>query len=101
MQGELWILKVCEGILEHVHGMGRRIREVYIPKLDISFNVVDGKINCFKSYKGRYAKAALISSNFEVPDDVVNCVRKFIEAEEELGATKRWFEGISGGMDSI
>ena len=49
---EMWSIKITESVLSMVHGQFEIIREFYIPKHGIAFNVVDDNVHVFSVYEG-------------------------------------------------
>ena len=89
MKGEIWITKICDGVLDWNHGNFRSIHEVYIPKKKITFNA-EGDGHCFKSGRNRYNEEAVKIGDIEVPDQIVNKLLAHIK-NKKLDDIKKWF----------
>ena len=56
IQGEIWEISVCEGFMDAIHGGGHRIRELFIPAWNASFNATGGEVNVVSEViRERYA----------------------------------------------
>ena len=52
---EIWSLYITEGLMGAIHGSYHRIRELYVPALDLSINLEGRGMNVFFSNGKRYA----------------------------------------------
>lgn len=85
MKAQLWKINVCEGVMEMVHGMGRSILEIYIPKANISLNAEGSSINYFKTYKDRYKqKGSFMVKKIDLPDKIADKLIGQIESEKRF-----------------
>jgi hypothetical protein len=90
VKAEIWSLKVCQGTVDKSHGFGRRIREIHLPSLGISMNVVDDRLCCFRENgKSRYDGATLLGCvNF--PSRIVDTAVNMLEATDSMNLEKNF-----------
>lgn len=67
VKAEIWSLIICEGVMDMVHGGGRRISELYVPTAGIVINSVDRKVSCFRENGDRYKKSDKFTTNNSHP----------------------------------
>ena len=90
VEAELWNVFICDGIMSMIHGSYESLREYYIPKHDISFNIHHEKLNVFRPHKGRYAVSETITNqpmkfgNVKISKDFVESLEKYLILNEEL-----------------
>jgi hypothetical protein len=86
MKAELWSIEICSGPLEMAHGFKQKILEVYIPCFNISLNIAEDKINCFRTYEGRYSgnKRTTLVKEFDFPDHIAGAILAYIFSTEKF-----------------
>ena len=63
VKAEIWSLIIHEGVMDMLHGGGRRVSELYIPSSGIVINSVDGRVCCFRDDGSRYKKPGKLTTN--------------------------------------
>jgi hypothetical protein len=97
VKAELWKLYVTDGVLSMVHNNYFLIKEYYIPKYKISFNVVNDKVNVFYSedrYKIKENKNLLDIPNIDpnptkikdikIPEGFAKNLKKYLDLKEKI-----------------
>ena len=85
MKAEVWNVKTCDSILDHVHNFYRMIIEFYIPKEKISFNYTDNNLVVFISDGKRYNRGGCIKvKDIEIDTDVISMLIQYIELKSKL-----------------
>lgn len=93
MKAEIWEIKICEGVLGASHGMYKTIKELYIPEINVSLNIVNETINCFLSYSDRYkGKDVKKVEDVEIEENDVNIIAKYVTAKYELSVIYKQFK---------
>lgn len=83
---ELWIVEICEGALDMVHGNFQHIREIYIPKHKVSVNIVNSGLHAFiNTDSGRYDREGCSKiDDICLPEDFIRDVVKYAKMTESL-----------------
>lgn len=82
---EMWKVFVCDGALDMVHGGGSYIEEFYVPKYNISFNIVNHKINVFKTYDERYhSSGSEKQGDFKIPEKLAKTLKSYLEIRKKM-----------------
>jgi hypothetical protein len=90
MKAKVYRLDICDGVMDQIHGNGRKICEIFIPELNIAFNIEA----CFEiAYEDRYKGAhARCVEEIDVPDEIVRNLKSYINAKKRLQKSEKWFE---------
>lgn len=94
MKAKLYTLKVSESSFASVHGQIFEIQEIFIPELNIAFNIVDNKINVFEvDEKARryYRENSRFIKDIDVPSRLIGSMRTYLEAKAKLERIKPQF----------
>lgn len=90
-EGILYEISVSEGIMDAIHGRSQRIREIYLPDHDITFNMANDTLNAFRDsrYKPSTSKGFIdpnpvMVANIEVPDEIVVGLKMMLGEERSL-----------------
>ena len=96
VKAELWELYVCEGVIGMVHNNYFAIKEYYIPKYKISFNVVNDDVNVFYS-KDRYeirednnlldipkSPSPTKIKDVKIPESFAKDLKKYLDLKEKI-----------------
>lgn len=98
MKAEIYSIKICNSMMEKVHGYYREIIEVYLPSKKITFNEGDDMFNCFTSDRSRYKDAVKVGE-IEIPKAMVQAMVNYILACRRLKKTKQWFKRCVSGRN--
>jgi len=96
MRAELWIVKVCDGVMGHVHGQYFQVIELYVPGMNIALNTING-INCFRpeNYSERYGQEDSVKvHDMEISDETVKHFEEYINACSLIEDIAVWFDNM-------
>lgn len=75
IKAEIWKINICGSAVDMVHNNYQTIHELYIPSYNISCNLADGYLHCFKSDLHRYKDIEIKSKKVKS----VNIPTEFVE----------------------
>jgi len=86
IKAEIWEIQICGSAVEMVHNAYQTITEIFIPSEEISCNLADGCLHCFKTYDGRYKNNGenILVKETTVPLIFVRKAKEYIKIQEEL-----------------
>ena len=93
LKAELYEIEVSEGIIASIHGCKMKIREIYVPKYNLSFNTGynNEAFNCFSTYGGRYKDGAKKLGYVEIPKYVEKILKKQLDQQKDKIKIQKWF----------
>jgi hypothetical protein len=87
IKAEIWEIRICNSVLDMTHGWYQKIREIHIPSEEISLNIANDALNCFKttvSLRYSHETQAILIGNIDIPSELVKEVKKYIELRDKL-----------------
>jgi len=111
MKAEIWQLTVYDGVLGWNHRCGSKINEIFIPQLNVFFNLYLGTINCWKEAdSNRYHPTKVPDelkrdapedcppekvADIEIPDPICDMIQRYIAVKEEIKSLEQWFGDVT------
>lgn len=92
MMAELIEQTVYDGMMDYIHGMGKRCRRLLVDGMVIT--VDDGKVHAFRGEPGEAGKDYTKLGMVDVPTHLVELARNTIEAVQNLDGEMHRFEEI-------
>jgi len=97
-KGILYEITAVENVMGALHGSSTKIKEIYIPKFNLTFNVIHNQLNVFRENRYRDAKSngflgnnpkPKILSEIDIPDEVAAELELMVEKEYDLKAVAK------------
>jgi len=93
-KAQIYEIMITDSVMDMVHGNTRSIKELYIPKHNITFNCEkSGNWHCFKTPDTRYAynDEARLIEEIDIDEKIVKNILSYIKQRKNMEKVKDWF----------